>query len=378
MSQASASVQAGPPEPARPRRTALFIVPVIVLLLLAIPGGAFAYAQNQLGEGQRLQSNGDFAGAISAYATVDTVAGNPASRLLMGEIADKAEAAAAETHVSWGTQLETQGKFANAEVQFDAAVSSGIADWQTRGNEALAALYLAWGDSYLAQKKFDQAIEKYRGVAGFDTPGRLRQQTTAALATAFAAYANSYVADKDWPNAVTWFKDLIKNYPDSPEATLATASQLPDSLYNEALAYVQQQRYQQARDAMTEVITTYPKSPAAPKAAAAMAAPQRLTGVLETGGGNPQPVPNRLLRISTKWRIVAPHTYDDYGGTIYQTHTDANGNFSLMVPPGKDYLVTWWDPSRGTFVTTFINDTVPVNQITIYPLQPEHANVETA
>lgn len=376
MSQASAAVQAGPPEPARPRRTALFIVPVIVLLLLAIPGGAFAYAQNQLGEGQRLQSNGDFAGAINAYATVDTVAGNPVSRLLMGETADKADAGAAETHVSWGTQLETQGKFADAEAQFDAAVSSGIADWQTRGNEALGALYLAWGDSLVKQEKFDLAIEKYRGVAGFDTPGRLRQQTTAALATAFAAYANAYVTDKDWPNAVTWFKDLIKNYPDSPEATLATASQLPDALYNGALAYVQGSRFDQARSAMTEIITTYPHSAAAPRAAAAMAAPQLLTGTLE----NPDHsgVPNRLLRISTKWRIVRPGIYADYGGRIYQTTTDRNGNFSLTVPPGQNYLVTWWDPARGTFVTTFVTDTVPVNQITIYPLQPEHATVTTA
>jgi hypothetical protein len=58
--------------------------------------------------------------------------------------------------------------------------------------------------------------------------------------------------------------------------------------------------------------------------------------------------------------------------------TDGNGNFSLIVPPGQNYLVTWRDPSRGTFVTTFVNDTVPVNQITINPLEPEHANVEIA
>ena len=375
MSQASVSVQPGPPQPARPRRTALLVVPVVVLLLLAIPGGAFAYAENQLSAGQRLQASGDFAGALNAYATVESVAGNPVSRVLLADTANKAEAAAAETHVSWGNQLQQQGKFADAEPQFEAAVSSGIADWQTRGNEALAGLYLAWGDSLLAQKKFDLAIDKYRGVAGFDTPGRLRQDTTAHLATAFAAYATSYVADKDWPNAVTWFKDLVKNYPESPEAKLALAGQLPDALYSGALAYVQLSRYQQARDAMTDVMTTYPHSSAAPKAAAAMAAPQPLTGMLETP--DHQGVPNRLIRISTRWRIIRPGIYADYG-TIYQTTTDRGGNFSLKVPPGKAYLVTWWDPARGTFVTTFVSDTVPVNQVTIDPLQPEHATVTTA
>lgn len=376
MSQAPAYVQAGPPQPAKSRRTALLVVPLIVVVLLAIPGGAFAYAQNELSAGQKAQGQGDFAGALNHYATVDTIAGNAVSRLLMADIADKARAGEAETHFQWGTQAQQQGKFADAEDQFQAAVAIGIADWQTQGNEALAGLFLAWGDSLIKQKKFDLAIEKYRQITTFDTPGRYRKQAADALASAFAGYANSYAADKDWPNAVTWFKNLIANYPDSPDAKQATASLLPDALYNEGLTYVQQQRYQQARDAMNEVISKYPQSPAAPKASAAMAAPQPLTGRLETQAG--QPVPHRLLRISTKWRIVAPHMYADTGGAIYTTYTDGNGDFSLMVPPGDNYLVTWWDPNRGTFVTTFINDTVPVNQVTIYPLEPEHANVETA
>jgi len=90
------------------------------------------------------------------------------------------------------------------------------------------------------------------------------------------------------------------------------------------------------------------------------------------------PVPNRLLRISTKWKIVSPHTYDDSDGQIFSTTTDANGGFRVLMPPGQNYLVTWWDPSRQNFVTTFIGDDMPVNQVSVAPLQPSQISVTIA
>jgi hypothetical protein len=85
-----------------------------------------------------------------------------------------------------------------------------------------------------------------------------------------------------------------------------------------------------------------------------------------------------LVRIASHWRIVKAHTYDDSGGTIYSTTTDANGKFTVNIPPGQNYLITWWDPTRSTFVTTFVSDSVPVNLITINPLEPAHTTVATS
>ena len=378
MSQAAQPILQGPTQPAPRRRLGLVVVPLVVLILLAIPGGAFAYANNELAQGQALEGQGRFADALAAYQTAQTVAGNPVSKLLLGDAASKAAVGIARTHYAWGQQDAQAGSFEDAQTQFTATIDSGLADWVTTGNAALAALFLSWGDSLARTATFSEAIDKYRQVANYDSPGILRSKTETALATAYAGYAAHYAhaTPPDYPSALSWYQDLVKLYPTSPEAAQARATGIPETLYNGALAYVAQQRYAQARDAMTAIITTYASTAWGPKARAAMAAPQPLTGRLVTQSGSP--IPNRLLRISTKWVIVAPHTYDDYGGQHFSTTTDANGNFSLTVPPGQNYLVTWWDPARGTFVTTFVNDTVPVNQITINPLEPEHANVEIA
>lgn len=378
MSQAAQPISAGPPQAAPRRRLGIVVVPLIAVAVLAIPGAALAYASNTLSQGQALESQSRYADAVAAYQTAMTVAGNPASKVLLGDVAGKAAVGLARTHYEWGQQEATSGRYASAQDQFDATISSGLADWVTTGNQALATLFLTWGDALAGAKNYRDAIDKYRQVSNYDTPGNLRTRAEAALATAYAGYAAAYTqrTPPDYASALSWYQDLVKLYPTSPEAKQATASWIPQTLYNSALADVGQQRYTQARDAMNEVIKTYASTSWAAKASAAMVAPQPLTGRLVTQSGSP--VPNRLLRISTKWVIVAPHTYDDYGGQHFSTTTDANGNFSLTVPPGQNYLVTWWDPSRGTFVTTFVNDTVPVNQITINPLEPEHANVEIA
>jgi len=53
-------------------------------------------------------------------------------------------------------------------------------------------------------------------------------------------------------------------------------------------------------------------------------------------GTDPTPIAHRLVRISTKWRIVRAHTYDDSGGKIYGATTDANGVFTVSMPPGRE------------------------------------------
>ena len=124
MSQAAQYAPAGPDQPVkRPGKTRLFLVPVgIVVLLLAIPGGVYAFSQNQLSQAQASESRGAYSQALSQFATVESVAGNPASRLLLGELADRAQTGTAETHFLWGVQLTKDGKFADSEAQLRAAI----------------------------------------------------------------------------------------------------------------------------------------------------------------------------------------------------------------------------------------------------------------
>jgi Tetratricopeptide repeat len=385
MSQAAQHAPDGPDQPAtRPRRTRrLLLIPMsIVLVLVAIPGLTYVFAENELSQAQTSEARSAYSEALSQYATARTVAGNPVSRLLLGELADRAQAGIAETHFLWGVQLTHESKFADSETQLRAAIKSGIADWATRGNAALADLFTAWAQSLVANKQFQAGIDKYRQVGAVDPTGNLTASTNAGLAAAYAGYAQWYLQQQpvDYPNALIWYENLVKDFPDSPDAKLAQASSLPQTLYNAGLAFVQQMRYQQARDAMTELVSNYPGTTWATQATTALQANQPLTGLLIVSDQNPTPVANRLVRIASHWKIVKAHTYDDSGGHIYQTTTDAKGTFSIPggVPPGPNYLITWWDPARSTFVTTFLSDLQPVNLVTINPLEPAHTTVATS
>jgi tetratricopeptide (TPR) repeat protein len=308
------------------------------------------------------------------------VAGNPVAKILLGDLNDHAVAGTAETHFLWGVQLRQQGKFQESEAQLHAVVQSGVADWAAKGNAALADLFIAWGQDLVAKQQFQAGIDKYKQVAAFDPTGNLGASTDAGLAAAYAAYAQWYTQQQppDYPNALTWYENLVKDYPTSAEAKQAELAALPQTLYNAGLAFVQQLKYQQARDAMTELVQNYPKTTWATQASTALAAKQPLSGTLIVSDQNPAPVANRLVRIASHWRIVKAHTYDDSGGTIYSTTTDANGKFTVNIPPGQNYLITWWDPTRSTFVTTFVSDSVPVNLITVNPLEPAHTTVATS
>ncbi len=169
-------------------------------------------------------------------------------------------------------QLKQQGKFADGETQIRAAIKSGIAIWAVRGNAALADLFSAWGQSLVASQQFQAGIDKYRLVAAVDPTGNLSASTNAGLATAYAGFAQWYLQQQpiDYPNTLTWYENLVKDFPDSTEGKLAQASLLPQTLYNAGLAFIQQIRYQQARDAMTELVQNYPTTTWGKQASSAM------------------------------------------------------------------------------------------------------------
>jgi len=378
MSQAFAYLPPAPALPPKRRRVRLLLIPVaIAFLLIGVPGAVFGYAQNQLTQAQASEASGSYSAALSQYQVVESIAGNPVSGILLNELADKARVGSAETHFLWGSQLKQQAHYADAETQLRAAAKSGIADWQTRANDGLADLFLTWGQALVTDQKFQQGIDRYHQVAAFDPAGNLAAKANAGLATAYAGYALAFTNAEpaDYPSAVSWYQDLVKMFPDSPEAKQAQATLLPQALFNAGLAYAKNSQYQQARDAMNQVVQKYAATSWAAQAGAALQAPQTLTGKLVVSGADPTPIAHRLVRISTKWRIVRAHTYDDSGGKIYGATTDANGVFTVSMPPGQNYLITWWDPARSTFVTTFLSDNVPVNQVTIEPLQPAQTTV---
>src|ERR1700682_4974929 len=99
MSQAAQYPPAGPDQPATRRsRARLFLLPIGgVLLAVSIPGATYGFAQNQLSPAQTAEARGAYDRPLSQYATTQSVAGNPVSRPLLGQLADQAQAGTAET-----------------------------------------------------------------------------------------------------------------------------------------------------------------------------------------------------------------------------------------------------------------------------------------
>src|SRR5256886_17099626 len=228
MSQAAPYAPAGPDQPSpRPRRTRLLLIPGgIVLLLIAIPGATYAFAENQLSQAQASETHGAYSQALSQYGTAETVAGNPVSRLLLGELADRAKAGTAATHYRWGLQLTEQKKFAASETQLRAAIKSGIADWAVRGNAALADLFYAWAQSLVADKQFQAGIDKYLQVPGADPTGNLTASTNAGPAAAHPPLppADPPEQPHHYPNALIWYEKPVKDFPLRPEPQLPPPS----------------------------------------------------------------------------------------------------------------------------------------------------------
>ena len=129
MSQAAQYAPAGPEKPAtRPSRLRFLLYPLgILLLLLAIPGGAYGFARIQLSAAQTSEAHSDYSQALDQYAVAPAIAGNPVLRMIFGQVADDAQGGGAESHFLWGVQLKQQGKFADGETQIRAAIKSGIA-----------------------------------------------------------------------------------------------------------------------------------------------------------------------------------------------------------------------------------------------------------
>src|SRR5205823_7121195 len=123
-----------------------------------------------------------YAEALRDYAAVESLAGNPVARVLLGELADRAQIGKAETHFLWGVQLRQQGKFAEGETQLRAAVKSGFADWGARGNAALADLFYEWGKALVGENHFQAGIDKNKQVGAIHPTRNCAASTEAAPA----------------------------------------------------------------------------------------------------------------------------------------------------------------------------------------------------
>lgn len=358
----------------RPPWQALLLAPVGVALLCAVlAGGLWGYARQTVTRGDEALQSEHFAIAEAAYQRVLSLGRLPLPGPLLAASSQRAKVGLSRNDLRWADRLAAQGQFAQSRARLMTVLGEPATEQdRLAARTAMATLLVSWATALEGQKAYQLAVDRLRQVASFDPAGVQRATVQGALARNYLAEAQRLDADKKYREALPWYRDILREFPDSEAAPVARTG-LPHVLYEQALLNVDARLYEQARAAMREVVTDYPQSPAAETARTALAAAQPITG-RTVGKDDKAPVPNIQVRVVTKWRILRPGVYDDSQGQVFTGTSDAEGRFSVPLPPGEGYLVTWWSPSRNTFITTFNPDfTDSANKVSVLPLQPAPA-----
>jgi tetratricopeptide (TPR) repeat protein len=343
------------------------------LLCAVVAGGLWGYAQQTVARGDEALRAEHYAIAEAAYQRVLSLRRVPLTGPLLATSSQRAKVGITRNDLRWADSLATQGQSAQSRARLVTVLAEPATEQDRLATRtALASLLVRWATALEDQKSYQLAIDRLRQVAPFDPAGVQRATVQVALARNYLAEAQRLDADKKYREALPWYRDILREFPDS-EAAPAARTALPRVLYEQALLSVEARLYEQARAAMREVVTDYPQSPSAESARTALAAAQPLTG-RTVSDADKAPVPNLQVRVVTKWRMLRDGVYDDSQGQAYTGTSDAEGRFSIPLPPGEGYLVTWWSPSRNTFMTTFVPDySDSANKVTVLPLQPAQA-----
>lgn len=355
-----------------PRRW-LYLTPLLGLALGgALLAGTSGYAQQSLRQGDAARASADYALAGSAYRRTLSVAAAPVLGWPLAETARRARLGLAKNNLEWGQALTASGKYPQARGRLTAALTeSQTAHDRAYAQEALATLWLDWASTLQTGGSFTEAIDRLRQVSSVDPAGVHADEVRTALARAYLSEAARLDAAKQYPEALPWYRDVVRQFDGTEQATAARAG-IPHVMYEQALVDVKASLYEQARSAMYAVVRDYPDSAAATSARAALAANQPLTG--RTVGPDHAPIAGLQVRVVTQWKILRPGVYDDSLGQAYVGTSDSEGRFSISLPPGTNYLVTWWSPSRNSFMTTFTPDfSDSANKLDVRPLQPASA-----
>lgn len=149
-------------------------------------------------------------------------------------------------HYALGWSYFRQGNYSRAAEQFRTFLNeyrtTGESEYVPYRSDALLRL----ADSYYALKQYSEAIRTYRQVADQAGDYALYQ-----IAQAFNNAGDAY-------EAVSGFRDLLEQYPDSPWAE--------EARYNLGYAFFQNQDYDQAIAEYRRLISDHPNDPLAAKA----------------------------------------------------------------------------------------------------------------
>jgi len=200
----------------------------------------------RMGLGVDLRENGDFAGAEQIFKEINAQAQENGQN----EGARASQLELAQTYLTWGLDLQSQEKFAEAKAKFDIAVStdpdpSSVSGPATQAKASQPDLYTQWGDYLIGQKDFANAMERYRTAASLSED---QSEANDLIANGYVQWAMESINEDDFLGAL-----VLLDFAQESNSTDATNTLVDDTRSDLYLAFSQSDG-EQARQAIDDAI----------------------------------------------------------------------------------------------------------------------------
>jgi len=323
------------------------------------------------------------------YRGTRTVSLAVASVLILLVLGAAGLALQSQFHQLQGSSLESQGKSATDVGTADQKFGAAIGEFQAAGdNEDIARTYNDWGEQLLSQKKYqvpldptqsatdgrnqntDGAINKFAVVLNQYKSTNQAQRAEEGETNSYLAWGDQYLNQSDYTNAVAAFKGAIDK-----KDTLGSTSAFPQLHQDAAKAYygLGQQQINGTSGTCSDAVTTYQMlvhdyidTTSGKMAQADLKKPQSVTGTVVNATTN-QPGTNVRLFLSAHWQLSSAgfSASDDY-----PTTSDSSGAFTFSNIPTGDtmYLISYVGTSGQETITVSRSSGQPQNVVQVMPL----------
>lgn len=215
----------------------------------AASGAGLLSADLQMEQGIDLRESGDFSGAEQVLKQVNVWAQEDGET----EYARLSQLELSQTYLAWGQTLQEQGRFAEAKMKFDDAVSTDPDPSSPTGPAVQAAagqvgLFTRWGDQLIQQKDFASAMDLYETAGALSGDGG--SSGNDIVAHGYLQWAEEAVAGEDFLGAL-----VLLDFAQERAATDSTRTSVEEARSDLYLAF-SQSNGEQTKKAMANAVRT--------------------------------------------------------------------------------------------------------------------------
>jgi tetratricopeptide (TPR) repeat protein len=186
----------------------------------------------------------------------------------------------ARTYNEWGEKQSARAQYGAAIMTFAIVLDQfdGASQQVTRAQSDTVTAYLGWGHQATQQQDYQAATQHYDALLALSYCDANCQSTAKPLdATAYYDLAQADYAKSDYQDAVTAYQALVSRFPTAPEVQLAHEG-YAQALLGLGKQLILQQQCSSALPDYQQLASQFKDTPEGKTAAAALKAPQPVTG----------------------------------------------------------------------------------------------------